>query len=74
MSTPAIRGIYVLQSRGVLKDLALTSFQSWVFLVNDVSFAFSYDDLAIFRSSFNTAFYFHFILPLNSEVLVSVYM
>ena len=54
--------------------LALTRFQSWVFLVNDVSFAFSDDDLAIFRSSFNTTFYFHCFSLLSSEVLISVYM
>jgi hypothetical protein len=39
--------------------LALTSFQSWVLLVNNVAFAFAYNDLAILRSSFNTTLYFH---------------
>ena len=69
MSTPAIRGMSVLQSKAlnpISLWLALTRFQSWVFLVNNISFAFSNDDLAIFCSSFNTTFYFHVVLPLSS--------
>ena len=69
MSTPAIRGIFLLR---VGFYLTLPSLKSRVFLIDDISLAFSNDDLAIFCTSFNAAFYFHsfnLLVPKGNQCL-----